>query len=51
MLVVYERVTGITVASVVPVKGTSGQFASMKVRDFTEEGGATGNEDHFEDRS
>ena len=35
-----ERVTGMTMASVVPVKGTSGQFAAMKVLDFIKECGA-----------
>ena len=40
MLVGRERVTGMTMASVVPVKGTSGQFAAMKVLDFIKECGA-----------
>ena len=34
------RITGMTMASVVPVKGTSCQFVSMKVLDFIEECGA-----------
>ena len=37
VLVGRERVTGMTMASVVPVKGTSGQFAAMKVLDFIKE--------------
>ena len=40
VLVRRERVTGITMASVVPVKGTSGQFAAMKVLDSIKECGA-----------
>ena len=40
VLVGRERVTGMTMASVVPVKGTSGQFAAMKVLDFIKECGA-----------
>ena len=40
MLVGRERVTGMTMASVVPVKGTSGQFAAMLVLDFIKECGA-----------
>ena len=40
VLVARERVTGMTMASVVPVKGTSGQFAAMKVLDFIKECGA-----------
>ena len=39
-----ERVTGMTMASVVPVKGTSGQFAAMKVIEFIKECGAQGSE-------
>ena len=35
-----ERVTGMTMASVVPVKGTSGQFAAMKVVEFIRACGA-----------
>ena len=35
-----ERVAGMTVASVVPGKGTSGQFAAVKVLDFIMESGA-----------
>ena len=35
-----ERVTGMAMASVVPVKGTSGQFAAMKFLDFIKECGA-----------
>ena len=41
VLVGRERVTGMTMASVVPVKGTSGQFAAMKVLDFIKECGAS----------
>ena len=40
VLVGRERVTGMTMASVVPVKGTMGQFAVMKVLDFIKECGA-----------
>ena len=40
VLVGRERVTGMTMASVVPAKGTSGQFAAMKVLDFIKECGA-----------
>ena len=40
VLVGRERVTGMTMASVVPVKGTSGQFAAMKVLEFIRECGA-----------
>ena len=40
VLVGLERVTGMTMASVVPVTGTSGQFAAMKVQDFIKECGA-----------
>ena len=40
VLVGRERVTGMTMASVVPVKGTLGQFAAMKVLDFIKECGA-----------
>ena len=41
VLVGRERVTGMTMASVVPVKGTSGQFAVMRVLEFIAECGAT----------
>ena len=44
ILVGRERVTGMTMASVVPVKGTSGQFAAMKVIEFIKECGAQGSE-------
>ena len=40
VLVGRERVTGMTMASVVPVKGTSGQFAAMRVLEFVRECGA-----------
>ena len=40
VLVERERVTGMTTAIVVPVKGTSGQFVAMKVLDLIEECGA-----------
>ena len=40
MLVGRERVTGMTMATVVPVKRTSGQFAAMKVLEFVKECGA-----------
>ena len=40
VLVGRERVTGMTMATVVPVKGTSGQFAAMKVLEFVKECGA-----------
>ena len=40
VLVGRERVTGMTMASVVPTKGTSGQFAVMKVLEFIRECGA-----------
>ena len=40
VLVGRERTTGMTMASVVPVKGTSGQFAAMKVLEFVRECGA-----------
>ena len=41
VLVGRERVTGMTMASVVPVKGTLGQFAVMKVLGFIRECGAS----------
>ena len=44
VLVRRERVTGMTIASVVPVKGTSGQFAAMKVLDIIKECGAAESE-------
>ena len=40
ILVGRERVTGMTMASVVPVKGTSGQFAALRVLEFIKECGA-----------
>ena len=41
VLVGKERVTGMAMASVVPTKGTSGQFAVMKILEFVKEcGGA-----------
>ena len=40
VLVGKERVTGMTMASVVPVKGTSGQFSAMRVLEFIKECGA-----------
>ena len=40
VLVGRERVTGMTMASAVPVKGTSGQFAALKVLDFLKQCGA-----------
>ena len=39
-----ERITGITMASGVPVKGTSGQFAAVKVLNFIKECCAEKNE-------
>ena len=40
VLVGKERVTGMTMACVVPMKGTSGQFAAMRVIEFIKECGA-----------
>ena len=40
ILVGRERVSGMVMASVVPVKGTSGQFAAMRVMSFIRECGA-----------
>ena len=40
ILVGRERVTGMTMATVVPVKGTSGQFAVLKVLEFLRQCGA-----------
>ena len=44
ILVGRERVTGMTMASVVPVKGSSGQFATIKVLEFVQECGAAESE-------
>ena len=40
VLVGRERTTGMTMATVVPVKGTSGQFAVLQVMNFIRECGA-----------
>ena len=40
VLVGKERITGMTMACVVPMKGTSGQFAAMRVLEFIKECGA-----------
>ena len=40
VLVGKERITGMTMASVVPVKGTSGQFAAARVLEFIKDCGA-----------
>ena len=44
VLVGRERVTGMTMASVVPTKGTSGQFAALRVLEFIKECGAAESE-------